>query len=102
MKDNIWKFVATSLASLIVGFGISWGTSPHNVVTREELKGDMPGYVSQYSPYTEDQKEIAAHLQSIDKTLTIIQARQEQQASDIATIAAKAHVTAEPYARPQQ
>lgn len=69
---------------------------PDGVLTQDTLMKMMPGLISEFSPYTGDQKEIATRMISVDERLTKIEAHQEQQARDIATIANKAHVYANP------
>ena len=93
---DVWKYIATSAVSIVLAGMVFFVISPKNVVTEDQLRRDMPGYITQYSTYTQDAKDISSRLAAIDKTLTIMQARQEQQASDIAVIASKSHVTAHP------
>lgn len=99
---EVWKYVATSALSIVLAgaiFVIKEWHEPKGI-TLDELRQEMPGLVMQNNPYVLDQKDIASHLSSIDHQLTVISDRQQQQASDIAVIAAEAKVTAHPVRDP--
>lgn len=106
-KNNteVWKYLATGSMSALLTMGVFMYKESREAkgMSIEELRTQMPGLVMQNNPYTQDAKDISSRLASIDQsvtalhtTLTIIQDRQQQQASDIALIAATAHVTAHP------
>lgn len=97
--EEIWRYIATGAVGCLLTMTVFVFKESHGQITLDDLRRDMPGYVSLYSPYTQDAKEISSHLSSIDHTLAIIDARQQQQASDIASIAASARVTARPIQR---
>jgi hypothetical protein len=69
---------------------------PDNIVTEEALEAKMPGLITEYSPYTADQKNIATQLAILSTQLTEMKAELNQQGHDISNIAEKVHVTASP------
>lgn len=95
---EVWKYIATTAVAVLLTVGAFTFKESREIkgITPEEFRNEIGALVRDNNPYTGDQKEIAAHLASIDRTLTIMQARQEQQASDIAIIAATTHTPAHP------
>jgi hypothetical protein len=100
----VWKFVATGALTAIVGFVghnvlIPPPKIPDNIITEERLQAVIPGMISQYSPYTADQKNIATQLVEINTQIAEMKTQLVQQGMDITNIAAKVRVTASPTVR---
>lgn len=100
---DYWQTTAVFLAGVCLSAITAWFTAPRNVLSKDDLDRLMPAMVAQYSPYTQDQKNIAMQLQALKE----VQLRQgdeqirqgaamQQVAVDVGRISEKVGVTAHP------
>lgn len=98
--SDIYKMMtAALLGALLAGAGF-WLSFPRNVVTKDDFDKLMPGMIAQYSPYSQDAKNISAQLQALhDEQLrqnASVDQRLAQMAVDIGRVSEKVGVSAHP------
>lgn len=97
-RQNVdyWKTAATFLGGVVLAGASSWFLYPRNAVTKEDLERSIPSLISQYSPYTQDQRNIATQLQVLHDEQVRQGAALSQMAVDVGRISEKVGVTAHP------
>lgn len=91
-ENEIYKTMTACLGSALVTMMGAYMLATHDTVT----KAEMPGYISQYSPYTSDQKEIKGQIDSLAVQTTTLQDQVRQLQIDTARISEKLGVPAHP------
>jgi ABC-type Fe2+-enterobactin transport system substrate-binding protein len=90
------KIVCAFLSGLIIAGAAGFISYPRDTITMAQLQAVMPAMISQYSPYTEDQKDIATRLARQDAHMEHIDTVLEQQSRDISRLAQKMNLPASP------
>lgn len=94
--QDVWKSLALFLGGVILSGCVSWFLGPKNAVTQQELNSMMPGLISQYSPYTQDQKVLSEQLLTFREVQVKQGAAIEQMQIDLARVSDKLGVPAHP------
>lgn len=107
LTSNFYQKALYCLAGLFVGaIGMAY-TVGRNVITKDDLKNQMPALIAEYSPYTQDAKAIAVELGTLKESVELntsmhteqyqhIEDQITQIQTDLARVAAKSGVTAHP------
>lgn len=94
--QDVWKSLALFLGGVILSGCVSWFLGPKNAITQQELNSMMPGYISQYSPYTQDSQALKQQLTTVREVQVQQGAAIQQMQIDLARVSDKLGVTAHP------